>query len=258
MDSLFCALTVGVGRAGVRPDNRRSDMLIESLAFAALSIASRCESCSQPPASVLTLDGRDRGAVWLWHRTIGTASSNPARSIGVAERISFPRGRADSVSRPGFNGRDWSGESCVGGVDRWTLDESAARYGAAGDADLTVPVRVGQFIVQVNPFERIDATGKEMPRKYMAAIEDARNQWLRDHGYVGGVRSFTNSAAVTTPKPSAIDLTPKAVFPAPTDQPRFRNRMEVRANPVQIHGVTRVSLPPTFAFTAPPVVLASK
>ena len=233
-------------------------MLIESLAFAAVSLASRCESCAQPPAAVLTLDGRDTGGVWLWHRTIGTASVNPARSIGVAERDSYPRGRADSASRPGFNGRGWSGEACVGGVDRWTLDENAARYGAADDAGLTVPVRVGQFIVHVDPFERIDASGKEMPRKYLAAIEDARNQWLRDHGYVGGVRSFRNDAATTAPKPTAIDMTPKAVIPAPTDQPRFRNRMEVRTTPVQIRGVTRVSLPPTFAFITPPVVLASK
>jgi len=233
-------------------------MLIESLALAAVSLAAHCESCSTPPAASLTIDGRDTGSIWLWHHTIGTATSNPARSIGVAERASFPQGRADSVNRPGYNGRGWSGESCVGGVDRWTLDENAARYGAVADADLTIPVRVGQYVVQVNPFERIDATGKEMPRKYLAAIEDARNQWLKDHGYVGGVRSFTNSTAATQPKASAIDLTPKAVFPAPTDQPRFRNKMEVRVKPVGIQGVTRVSLPPTFAFTIPPVVVASK
>lgn len=228
-------------------------MLIETLALASLSLAARCDSYPQ----ALTLEGRDTGAVWLWHHTLGTASTDLKKGVVVAERPSFPRGRADNVNRPGFNGRVWSGESVVGGVDRWMVDENANRYGASEDTDLTVPVRVGQFVVQVNPFERIDATGKEMPRKYLAALEDARNQWLKDHGYVGGVRTFTNPP-MTLSKPAAIDLTPKAVIPAPTDQPRFRNRMEVRATPVHIPGFTRVSLPPSMTISAPPTVVAAK
>jgi hypothetical protein len=194
------------------------------------------------------LDGNDGAGVWLWHKTLGYGVP---RTVRVADRKPYPSGRADSVRRPGFNGKAWSGETFIGGVDTWAMDTGepgADAYGARGHEGAVANIRVGPYVVGVNPFEEIRAEGKEIPRHILSAMEDARNEWLRDHGYVGGVRSFTNDTNGMQPK-QAIDLTPKAVIPAPTDLPRTRSRMEVRsaAPMMKVAGATRVSLPPSVA-----------
>ena len=248
-------------------------MMIETLAIVASSILPlvrpQAVTTGGPVAprgaktALTTLDGSDGRGVWLWHKTLGYGTPHVADTVRVADRLSYPAGRVDSVRRPGFNGKAWAGESFVGGVESYpseTGSPGAAAYGAVGDEDAIAHLRVGPYVVGVNPFEEIRAEGKEMPRHILAAMEEARNQWLKDRGYVGGVRTFTNPAASVGTK-QAIDLTPKAVIPAPTDLPRVRNRMEVRsaAPTMKIAGAAKVSLPPSMSMAAAqPPKLAAK
>lgn len=247
-------------------------MLVETLAALASSLAQLPAPQPAPGGVVVmprsaavtqtTLDGADGRGVWLWHKTIGYGTPG---SIRVADRPAYPSGRADSVRRPGFNGQAWRGETCIGGVDSWAVNSGepgATAYGASGDEGRVAHLRVGQYVVGVNPFEEIRAEGKEMPRHLLSAMEDARNDWLKQNGYVGGVRSFTNDAAGLVPSKQAIDLTPKAVIPSPIDLPKTGGRMQVNASrsAPMIAGATRVSLPPNLSVASmhPPVVVASK
>lgn len=246
-------------------------MLVETLAALASSLAlvpppqvAHSGAVVMPRSAAVnqtTLDGADGRGVWLWHKTVGYGTPD---SIRVADRPAYPSGRADSVRRPGFNGQAWRGETCIGGVDSWAVNSGepgALAYGAAGDEGRIAHIRVGQYVVGVNPFEEIRAEGKEIPRRLLSAMEDSRNEWLKQNGYVGGVRSFTNDAAGMAPR-QAIDLTPKAVIPSPIDLPKTGGRMQVNAakNAPALAGATRVSLPPNLSAASmhPPVVVASK
>lgn len=63
-----------------------------------------------------------------------------------------------------------------------------AHYGAH-EADFTpVYTRVGNVIVAVSPWVRIDGEGS------LARMEAGRAQWLREQGYTGGVRVFRGTA----------------------------------------------------------------
>jgi hypothetical protein len=234
-------------------------MLIELAVTAALMASAGRQDgvIVSAPAGVM-LDGRDSAGTWLWHRTIGYRGD-----IGVATRRAYPYGRADSVRRPGFNGSAWTGETFVGGVDSWAVNSGspgAAAYGAVGSEDAVAMLRAGPYVLSVNPFEEIRAEGKEMPRAILKHLEAARVQWLKDHGYLGGVRSFRNDYATVSPERAGIDLTPKAIIPSPTDEPRFRNKMQVRGvtTPnMTLAGATRVSLPPASEVVRPPVIVAN-
>ena len=220
-----------------------------------------------PPTGVtrlITLDGQDRDGTWLLHRTIGyDRYSQP-----FIFRPAYPSGRADDVRRPGFNGTLWHGEVCIGGVNSWELNTGtpgARHYGASLESDQVATIRVGPYAVSVNPWETIRAVGKEVPRKMMIRSEHSRNAWLKQAGYFGGVRTFQNDAVTlgVMEKPQAIDLTPKAVFPSPTDVPHFKKRMEVKAPAVSaplttLAGATHVSFPPSAKVTAPKVLGATK
>ncbi len=218
---------------------------------------------------VLTLDGRDTDGTWLVHHTAGYD-----RGVSLANRPSYPTGRADSVRRPGFNGGLWHGEVCIGGVDSWAVNTGspgAAGYGASLQADQVASLRVGPYAVGVNPWDGVRSHGKEAQRHLMAATEDARNAWLKQAGYLGGVRTFQNDAATlgVMEKPQAIDMTPKAIIPSPTDEPKFKKRMEVKASPapspapvtkpmMTLAGATYVSFPASVKVTAPKVMIAAK
>lgn len=196
------------------------------------------------------LSGRDAEDTFLWHRTLGyDIHAGPA----LATRRPYPAGRADDVRRPGFNGSMWVGESHWGGVQHhWPVDSGspgAASYGATGREDEMVFVNLGPYVVAINPWESIDATGKERPAKIRQKLEDARNEWLKERGYVGGVRTHVNDAHLHAPVARATDFEPAAVIQAPTDQPKLRSKMQVRndAPKIDLRGATRVSVPVTVA-----------
>lgn len=199
------------------------------------------------PMLGVSLSGNDAAGTYLWHHTVGYNLNDDPRPL--ASPMPYPANRVDSTRRPGFGGPTWNDQTFIGGVDDWATNSNAAAYGAVGHENQSVPVRVGPYTVSVNAWDQIspkgsDGRAKEQPAKIRQHIEDARNQWLKENGYVGSVRTVTNPAAALKPARHAIDLTPKAVIPAPDDQPKLRSRMQVQAPTSSPLAGARVSLPP--------------
>ncbi|MDX2146695.1 MAG: hypothetical protein SFZ23_04165 [Planctomycetota bacterium] len=176
----------------------------------------------------------------------------------------YPANRVDDVHRPGFNGRLWIGESFRGGQQTvWPLgwgDPGPEGYGALDNPWQTVYARVDHQVIPLNPWIRIPDTG-------LQDFERARNEWLRERGYVGGVRTFVNDAHLSQHidrerarfgqadgtmdlthehSPTAQDsallsdattpgdargkaIAPRATITIPDDAPRFRSRQRVDA-----------------------------
>lgn len=148
----------------------------------------------------------------------------------LATRPAYPHGRADDVRRPGFNGKEWRGESIVGGRTQWPAawrDPGPAAYGALGAEDAVVYARVGEVVVAFSPWEH---PGNDR-------LEYARQAWLKENGYVGGVRTFVNDTlnrpeAVASAEPVAQkhEIVPRAIITVPIDIPRFKGHQEVKAD----------------------------
>lgn len=172
----------------------------------------------------------------------------------LATRAPYQQGRADDVRRPGFNGRLWLGERFIGGetpdwsspsYQNWAGPGPTA-YGAVGAEMQTVYARVGKLTIGINPWEAFNASG-------LGDLEAARQDWLKERGYVGGVRTFVNDLYVDrfmapmSQRQSAI--TPRATIELPADMPRFRSREQVMHEMGSVKQdskvFTRVSLPPT-------------
>lgn len=161
----------------------------------------------------------------------------------------YPDRRADSVLRPGFNGRLFLTTPIMGGVDMVPsgCDQPGAEYYGAVDGGQTVYLRVGELTVGINPWHQWN--DESFPR-----FEAARQEWLKERGYIGGVRTFVNDAnftysAVPTRVVTADDapaarpageIKPRAIIELPPDMPRFRSRMQVDAGAaLERAGVTR-------------------
>jgi hypothetical protein len=161
------------------------------------------------------------------------STQGPARDRDrlLATRPPYPSGMADDVHRPGFNGRRWESRGSIGGQPKqyplsWGTPGPAA-YGAREDDFSIVFARVGNTVVTINPWEAIPEAGYQR-------LERARNEWLKERGYIGGVRTFTNPAYRSTAKPvaNAIDpatIQPRAIIELPEDMPRFKKRQDVAA-----------------------------
>jgi hypothetical protein len=149
----------------------------------------------------------------------------------IATSAPYPAGMADDVHRPGFNGRLWVSRPIIGGMQGpYATEESllAERYGGYGDEDSSVYARVGSLVVGINAFESI-------PQNGLRRFEQARNFWLQEQGYTGGVRTFVNDAYVWR-KPdgeprveSKAKPEPLATIRVPEDMPRRKNRLRVDA-----------------------------
>jgi hypothetical protein len=145
-------------------------------------------------------------------------------------------------------------------------EDAAARYGATGAGQSTVAVRVpGLFafdhqgyVANIDPWQPVVA-GNVSPysnpfsnahRKLASKVEAARQQWLKDNNFVGGVRTFMNDA-VTAPAllsaSPAEDIhegaqspnishgpKPRAVIELAPDAPRLRSKMRVQASPARV------------------------
>ena len=151
----------------------------------------------------------------------------------IATAAPYATAMADDVHRPGFNGRGWATRPIIGGMQGpYATDESllAERYGGYGDEDATVYARVGSLVVGINAFEGI-------PQNGLRRFEQARNFWLQEQGYSGGVRTFVNDLYLYRP-PAEPDATsasarpePRATIQLPADLPRRSNRLRVEATP---------------------------
>jgi len=166
-------------------------------------------------------------------------------------------GFLQSLEREDVNGRLWVGRPIIGGIDGTLRDrrqDGAARYGAYGEGDGTIVVSIrglfpfeSQRLAEVRPFERVgDPIDPDYPpvtnpfnraqAKLAVRLEAARQQWLKDNNYVGGVRTFVNDAALLAPAEqktgSAGGLPePRGVIELAPDVPRFKSRMRVDAAP---------------------------
>jgi hypothetical protein len=175
----------------------------------------------------------------------------------IATVAPYPEGMADDVHRPGFNGMVWASRPIIGGTQGPYPDgygHYSEQYGAFGNENAAVYVRVGGLVVAVNAFEPI-------PQNGMRRFEEARNFWLKENGYVGGVRTFVNDAYApkaeaaapageTTTVSAKTKIEPRATIQLPADMPRRSNRLRVDAGSngaVAIakleHGWARVSWP---------------
>lgn len=162
----------------------------------------------------------------------------------LATRPPHPEGGVDDVRRPGNNGMLWISRGYIGDPDGrypreypqdWGSPGPAA-YGAAEDDASEVHVRVDQVAVAINPWESIPEAGYQH-------LERGREAWLKERGFTGGVRTFTNPVFRREAQPVATASAqsrklpePRATFELPPDMPRFKKRQEVRAEPVRPEG----------------------
>lgn len=163
----------------------------------------------------------------------------------IATIAPYPSGMADDVRRPGFNGRLWVSRPVIGGMQGpyplgWDSPGPEA-YGAFDNQSAVVYAKSGHVIVALSPWVRVEPEG-------LKRLEEARNFWLKERGYVGGVRTFVNdlylykqadeatSDAGAAPQASAEPKQPGAIpepilkFEVPSDIPRGRSRIRVHGN----------------------------
>lgn len=172
-----------------------------------------------------------------------------------------------------INGRLYVGQIIMGGDSssvRTTIAsnafDDAARYGAAGAGNETIIVAAeGLFpfqrahFAEIRPFTPVDA-GITSPysnsyttaqKKLASRLESARQQWLKDNNFTGGVRTFVNDSTLVNPtsdqktQVTSFPPEPSAVIELSPDTPRFKSKMRVLA-PNQ-------TLPTTTATTMPSV-----
>ncbi|MFG0275060.1 MAG: hypothetical protein ACF8QF_08385 [Phycisphaerales bacterium] len=112
-----------------------------------------------------------------------------ARADLLATPAPYPAGRTDSPDRL-ENGRLWVSRYPIGSrspiPEGVYADPGAASYGAArGENHAVAYARVGHMAVAFDPYATYGARGLE---KFRAA----KNQWLREQGYVLKVRTHVN------------------------------------------------------------------
>ncbi|MBL0921430.1 MAG: hypothetical protein IBJ10_04800 [Phycisphaerales bacterium] len=167
-----------------------------------------------------------------------------ARDALLATTAPWPSGRAGPADRPEL-GRPWIGRTPVGSATPTSQatrgQPGAASYGASSaEIDRVIYARAGHAIVSIDPWTRIDGRGA------LGTLELARNQWLREQGYILSVRSHRNDRAAD----SVGDVSPRATIQLHDELGPRRSRLRVGAEPAG-GPVTRVSLPPHFAQPGP-------
>lgn len=139
----------------------------------------------------------------------------------------YPYGVVDSVRRSGFNGRLWVTRPIIGGAEfpfHTAFGEPGPEaYGEYDSPYVAIPVRVGLLQVTISPWEY----------QPIEALEQGRQQWLREQNYTGGVRTFVNDLTYWGPTlgiDPAAEPEPAAIIPIPEDMPRMRHRIQVDAS----------------------------
>lgn len=160
------------------------------------------------------------------------------------------KGHADAV-----NGRVFTGAVIIGPKDSAKACPDAARYGAGDMAGDSIRVRVpGLFgfescgrSFEISPWHPVGLVAdgnnwsnpyKSAHRKLAGRIEAARQQWLKDNNFVGGVRTFVNDAAAAKKadapaakspqaKAESEKIEPRAVIELPPDMPRLKAKVRV-------------------------------
>jgi hypothetical protein len=170
----------------------------------------------------------------------------------LATRAPYPGNTVDDVHRPGFNGRLWVGRPILGGThgpypSTWPSPGPEA-YGALDNEDARLYTTVGHLTIPLSPWI-------ELPGSGLQRLDEARSWWLKEQGYVGGVRTFVNDAYLPPCADGACgaganagnkgEIKPSATIRLPDDMPRVRGRMRVNAQPQDLpgEGPARISWP---------------
>jgi hypothetical protein len=149
------------------------------------------------------------------------------------------------------NGKLYRGVPIIGGVNTGPMTDrarAAATYGAADQAELRVQSEV-QGLFRFHPSSTVEfspwtpvATQKNShasdaysraQEKMSRRAEEARQDWLKDNGYIGGVRTFVNDAELYPAAPEAKKTQlpePRGVIELAPDAPRFKSRMHVNGD----------------------------
>ncbi|MGH7243373.1 MAG: hypothetical protein ACREJD_08150 [Phycisphaerales bacterium] len=209
-----------------------------------------------------------------------TAICPDTSSPFLASPNPFPLG-VDDVRRPGFGGKEWNEFTQVGGdyplATRSAFSPGQNEYGASESDDSVCYVRLSSgFIAAISPWQRIDpaempmdqlnAATRDWIREYgstnqyiWAELEAGRQAWLRERGYTYSVRTFSGYGyPEDQANAGGSQIKPVTVMERPTDQPKFKQKMQVRTVKPSPHdaeisaiakeiakGNARVSMPPT-------------
>ncbi len=156
----------------------------------------------------------------------------------IASRPDYPAGMADDVRRPGFNGRLHVTRPIMGALQGpWAEAQPAPgpdHYGAYLNPCDAVPARVGLLVISISPWAEWTEQGHK-------GLEEARQFWLSENGYTGGVRTFVNDYYLFSelrnpaPAPQADSgkgqPEPAAIIELAPDAPRHKSRLRVEARP---------------------------
>lgn len=171
----------------------------------------------------------------------------------IATAPLYPCNMVDDVRRPGFNGRTWVGRPILGAIQQGPYPAAGMcpgpeAYGAFDSPDAVVYARVGLLHVEINAWDQIRPQG-------LYQLEDARQFWLKERGYTGGVRTMVNDANIwmreTSPAEQHADAAakplPRATITLPADMPPQHRRLRVDARPSPVRlpgdGPARISWP---------------
>ena len=177
-------------------------------------------------------------------QSVSIGGENPSSLLATISP--YPAGRADDVRRPGFNGRLWIGDINIGPVNQyWPMglgDPGPEAYGAAGHEFDRAYAKIGHSAIGISPWVAFNGDG-------MHEFEAARNEWLAERGYVGGVRTFVNDAYLGEwmgePTRMSTKIEPRGTIQLPDDMPRFKSREQVmhESGTCKAASLGRVSLP---------------
>jgi hypothetical protein len=244
--AVLAAAVPGVVTLRVRVEKGYAMKLSIVRVLGLLSVVGVCGSIAQAAGAEATISQprevrpAPRPAMFVYSRPLGTSSLHGLHRL-----------RDPDV---GATGRPWISQPIMNeaGVhgprleDRTCEEPGAFRYGAPGDDLRTAYVRVNTLTIGISPWQRIEPRG-------LKHLENARNRWLADRGYTGGVRTIRNDAlhmqthrehdrfdaahaslmndevhthdgAVI--RPEAVE--PRATFKIAPDVTRFRKRMQVQ------------------------------
>jgi hypothetical protein len=179
----------------------------------------------------------------------GGAPYNPGNyERPIASLPAYPYNMADDVHRPGFNGRLYVTRPIIGDLrGHYAYAQPTPGpeyYGAYLSPCESVPVRVGLLTISVSPWAQWTQQGHD-------DIEYARQFWLKEHGYTGGVRTFVNdlhlfeAVEATASEPrveKSSNPEPAAIIELAPDAPRQKRRMRVDAAPARDHSAAAAIL----------------
>lgn len=125
----------------------------------------------------------------------------------------YPANMTDSVRRPGFNGRLYLRRPIIGGTaGPYATPQpcpGAEAFGGYGSENDIAWARVNHQPIALDPFRRLP---DQMQHQNMA-----RQVWLRQYGFVGGVRTHVNDAYLLEAETVAEAPKPRATIKVPAD-----------------------------------------